>query len=85
MDSVRRYLPLVSVFVLVVETIVRLLGHTDAASAIQTVRTLLGLNPDQETVAAVGVLGAAAAGAGFGLYLKVRSLIRAARAAHFGE
>jgi hypothetical protein len=80
MESVRRYLPLASVFVLVLETVIRLLGYTDAAQAIQTVRNLVGLSPDQETVAMVGVLGTAVTGAGVGLYLKVRALIRAARA-----
>jgi hypothetical protein len=80
MDSVRRYVPLASVFVLVVQTAVQLLGHTDAANAIQTVRDLVGLNPDQETVAMVGVLATATTGAGYGLYRKVRALIAAAKA-----
>jgi hypothetical protein len=71
-----RWVPLISVGVLVATQAARLLGYGPQADQADQVARVLNLTADAETVAQVGVLGGAVAGAGVGLFRKLRSLFQ---------
>lgn len=76
MKSVKRWVPLIGVAVLVAAELLKVFGQADAAQALTTLGGLLGFEdgsgiPKGEIAAAVA--------AGTGLVLKIASLLRAAR------
>lgn len=75
MPTLKRWIPLISVAVLVGQVLLRTLGYAGPADAIGAVSGAIGLGPDQETATLV----TAALGAGTGLALKVRAMVAEAR------